>query len=44
MKNAPHRTLGNSTVEEWEAAGRPPHGRRPGEGEVIANFADGRAA
>lgn len=43
-ENAPHRTLRNSTVEEWEAAGRPPSGRRPGEGETIANFADGRAA
>jgi NAD(P)H-dependent flavin oxidoreductase YrpB (nitropropane dioxygenase family) len=34
--NAPHRTLRNQTVEAWEAAGRPPSGRRPGEGEVIA--------
>jgi NAD(P)H-dependent flavin oxidoreductase YrpB (nitropropane dioxygenase family) len=34
--NAPHRTLRNRTVEVWEAAGRPPSGRRPGEGEVIA--------
>jgi NAD(P)H-dependent flavin oxidoreductase YrpB (nitropropane dioxygenase family) len=35
--NAPHRTLRNQTVEAWEAAGRPPTGKRPGEGEVIAN-------
>jgi NAD(P)H-dependent flavin oxidoreductase YrpB (nitropropane dioxygenase family) len=35
--NAPHRTLRNQTVETWEAAGRPPPGKRPGEGEVIAN-------
>jgi NAD(P)H-dependent flavin oxidoreductase YrpB (nitropropane dioxygenase family) len=34
--NAPHRTLRNLTVEAWEAAGRPPSGKRPGEGEVIA--------
>jgi nitronate monooxygenase len=35
-EDAPHRALRNSTVEAWEAAGRPPHGARPGEGEVIA--------
>ena len=35
--NAPHRTLRNRTVEAWEAAGRPPSGHRPGEGEVIGN-------
>jgi NAD(P)H-dependent flavin oxidoreductase YrpB (nitropropane dioxygenase family) len=35
--NAPHRVLRNKTVEAWEAAGRPPSGRRPGEGEVIAS-------
>jgi NAD(P)H-dependent flavin oxidoreductase YrpB (nitropropane dioxygenase family) len=34
--NAPHRTLRNPTIEAWEAAGRPPTGTRPGEGEVIA--------
>jgi NAD(P)H-dependent flavin oxidoreductase YrpB (nitropropane dioxygenase family) len=33
--NAPHRTLRNRTVEAWEAAGRPPSGHRPGQGEVI---------
>jgi NAD(P)H-dependent flavin oxidoreductase YrpB (nitropropane dioxygenase family) len=32
---APHRTLRNTTVEMWEAAGRPPTGQRPGQGEVI---------
>jgi nitronate monooxygenase/enoyl-[acyl-carrier protein] reductase II len=31
----PHRTLRNRTFDEWEAAGRPPTGRRPGEGTVI---------
>ena len=39
--DAPHRTLRNSTVEAWEAAGRPPSGSRPGEGEVIATWFDG---
>lgn len=39
--DAPHRTLRNSTVEAWEAAGRPPSGSRPGEGEPIALRADG---
>jgi len=36
--DAPHRALRNSTAEMWEAAGRPPLGSRPGEGEVIAHF------
>src|SRR5262249_28468184 len=35
-RNAPHRVLRNRTVDAWEAAGRPPSGKRPGEGEVIA--------
>jgi nitronate monooxygenase len=39
--NAPHRVIRNSTAKAWEAAGRPPLGRRPGEGEVIAHFASG---
>ena len=34
--NAPHRALRNSTYRSWEAAGRPPDGQRPGEGEVLA--------
>jgi NAD(P)H-dependent flavin oxidoreductase YrpB (nitropropane dioxygenase family) len=33
--DAPHRTLRNKTVEAWEAVGRPPTGKRPGEGEAI---------
>ena len=33
--NAPHRTLRNKTLAEWEAAGRPPPGSRPGEGKAI---------
>jgi NAD(P)H-dependent flavin oxidoreductase YrpB (nitropropane dioxygenase family) len=34
--NAPHRVLRNSTVRNWEAAGRPPPGRRPDEGVIVA--------
>ena len=34
--DAPHRVLRNSTVDAWEAAGRPASGARPGEGEVLA--------
>ena len=41
--DAPHRVIRNSTAEMWEAAGRPPLGSRPGEGEVIAHFGDGEA-
>jgi len=33
---APHRVLRNSTYERWLAAGRPPPGQRPGEGENVA--------
>jgi nitronate monooxygenase len=39
--DAPHRALRNSTAEAWEAAGRPPPGTRPGEGDVIAHFPSG---
>ncbi len=35
--DAPLRALRNSTVVAWEAAGRPPRGNRPGEGEIIAH-------
>ncbi|MGH7931856.1 MAG: NAD(P)H-dependent flavin oxidoreductase [Candidatus Binataceae bacterium] len=31
--NAPHRVLRTPAVEEWERAGRPPSGQRPGEGQ-----------
>jgi nitronate monooxygenase len=41
--DAPHRALRNSTADMWEAAGSPPLGSRPGEGEVIAHFASGEA-
>ena len=35
-RNAPHRVLRNSTFRNWEAAGRPPSGQRPREGEIVA--------
>jgi nitronate monooxygenase len=41
--DAPHRALRNSTAEMWEAAGRPPPGSRPGEGDVVAHFASGES-
>jgi nitronate monooxygenase len=41
--DAPHRALRNSTSEMWQAAGRPPLGSRPGEGDVLAHFASGEA-
>jgi NAD(P)H-dependent flavin oxidoreductase YrpB (nitropropane dioxygenase family) len=34
--DAPHRTLRNSTIDAWEAAGRPSSGQRPGEGDRLA--------
>ncbi len=36
--DAPHRTLRNSTIAAWEAAGRPNPGDRPDEGSVIATL------
>ncbi len=33
---APHRVLRTSVLEEWENAGRPASGQRPGEGRPIA--------
>ena len=40
-ERAPHRALRNSTRDRWEAAGSPPPGGRPGEGEIVATRADG---
>ncbi len=40
---AAHRVLRNSTLETWEAAGCPPSGRRPGEGDRIATNPAGRS-
>jgi NAD(P)H-dependent flavin oxidoreductase YrpB (nitropropane dioxygenase family) len=33
--DAAHRVLRNKAVDEWEAAGRPAPGQRPGEGDII---------
>jgi nitronate monooxygenase len=38
---APHRVLRNSTFDRWDAAGRPPSGQRPGEGDVPARQPNG---
>ena len=40
--DAPHRVIRNSTVREWESAGRPSSGQRPGEGKPVAQHRDGR--
>jgi nitronate monooxygenase len=39
--NALHRSLRNKTLSRWEAAGCPPSGKRPGEGDVLAKRPDG---
>lgn len=36
--HAPTRTLRNRTYDEWDAAGRPPPGERPGEGTVVGTL------
>jgi len=41
--DAPHRALRNATIDAWEAAGRPPAGSRPGEGEPVATSSTGAA-
>ena len=41
--NALHRVLRNSTLENWEAAGSPPPGQRPGEGDEVARDPAGNA-
>ena len=35
---APTRTLRNRTFDEWDAAGRPPPGQRPGEGTSVGTL------
>jgi NAD(P)H-dependent flavin oxidoreductase YrpB (nitropropane dioxygenase family) len=37
-ENAPHRVLRNAIVREWEAAGRPRSGHRPGEGKIVGSI------
>lgn len=39
--NATHRSLRNRTFIMWDAAGCPPSGKRPGEGDIVATRADG---
>ena len=39
--NAPHRALRNSTIDAWEAAGRPTAGSRPGEGDQVGSRSNG---
>ncbi len=39
--NSLHRVIANSTFERWKAAGCPPNGSRPGEGERIGSFPEG---
>lgn len=41
--DAAHRVLRNRAVEEWEAAGRPASGARPGEGTMIGRLGLGPA-
>lgn len=41
-ENTLHRVLRNSTLINWESAGCPPAGSRPGEGEQIASNDSGR--
>ena len=35
--SAPHRVIRNAVVDDWEAAGMPQRGRRPGEGDRVAS-------
>lgn len=39
--DAPHRVIRNSTFDMWDAAGRPPEGRRPGEGDPVLTLPNG---
>jgi nitronate monooxygenase len=38
--DAPHRVLRTKVIDEWERAGRPESGNRPGEGVTIAHWRD----
>jgi NAD(P)H-dependent flavin oxidoreductase YrpB (nitropropane dioxygenase family) len=38
---APHRVLRNKVYDAWEAAGSPPSGQRPGEGEPVVEGPSG---
>jgi nitronate monooxygenase len=39
--DSPHRVIRNSTYMQWEEAGRPAPGTRPGEGEQIGTLPEG---
>jgi nitronate monooxygenase len=39
--DSPHRVIRNSTYQQWQAAGNPASGSRPGEGERIGTFPEG---
>ncbi|WP_168991619.1 nitronate monooxygenase family protein [Paraburkholderia sp. UYCP14C] len=41
-QESPHQVIRNSTYSRWEEAGRPANGQRPGEGERISSFPDGK--
>jgi nitronate monooxygenase len=41
--DAPHRVLRNQVYRTWDAAGRPPTGLRPGEGEEIGRTPEGNS-
>jgi nitronate monooxygenase len=41
-EKSPHQVIRNSTYSKWEDAGRPPNGQRPGEGETISRFPNGK--
>jgi nitronate monooxygenase len=41
-ESATHRCLRNGTLTRWEAAGCPPKGHRPGEGDAVATGQNGR--
>lgn len=36
--DAAHRVIRNKALDEWEAAGRPASGRRPGEGTIVGRM------
>ena len=36
--DAAHRVIRNKAVHEWEAAGRPASGQRPGEGTIVGRM------
>lgn len=41
--DAQHRVIRNTIYDDWEAAGSPPPGQRPGEGEEIGTIGEGES-